>query len=77
MFKKGELVICDVQPKFRHTMTANISRLEFNLLGEIGIYLRHRNDYSGYIYFPKYQYIHPFSWSGLSKLEDSYYVCNK
>lgn len=77
MFKKGDLVVCDFQPKVKHTMGADLLLLDFDLLGEMGIYLKHRNNHSGYVYFAKYQYIHPFSWSGLSKLEDAYYVCNK
>lgn len=77
MFKKGDLVVCDFQPKVKYTNDKNLVLLDFNLLGEIGIYLSHRKEDCGDIYFPKYQYIHPCAWSGLSKLEDAYYVCNK
>lgn len=72
MFNKCDLVICDFQPKVKHTMSVDRIPLNFNLLGEMGIYLKHRNDHSGYVYFAKYQYIHPCSWSAISKFEQEY-----
>ena len=70
----GDLVICNWQPRARHYLksTKKITPLEIEIVNQIGIFIEHRNENSGYVFFGTYNYIHPLSYHTFDIVDKGY-----
>ena len=70
--RAGDLVKCTWQPGTKAAKNGGLAIMDIRIVGQYGLLLRSRdNDYSTwYVYFPRYNYIHPLATTAFEVLSD-------
>ena len=70
--KVGDLVKCTWQPRSSgYVKGAGCLPMKHTIKGEMGIYVKHRDDGSGIVLFPQIGYEHTLAWSVLEVISES------
>jgi hypothetical protein len=71
--KVGDLVKCLFQPGSSgyDDKTTSMIPMSYNIKGELGIYIKHRDECSGAVLFPQFGYVHTIAWSALEVVNES------
>ena len=71
----GSLVRCLFQPRTSAVMNGVCVPMPYRIAGELGIYVRHRDNNSGIVMFPQFGYEHTLAWSALELVNEGRRSC--